>query len=370
MKMHRRIMMVLLALVLCMSLALPVCAADPEMSDYGFIAIFNEDYTDSTDYMAVAVKENGEYYVYTGVNLSGKQNYVYVSMTDGGSYKNAYEIIEDRGYEGGQGIYRFKIGDELESGEPKSFPKVAGVSKNDTVYFVNYVHSEESFYTEETVVTSVKKGIIKTEDCLEDTYAASDFVVIFDDNTNVVGFCKGGTAYTVDQSKDGSGFSMGLLVTLISIAIGVVVVLLLKKKKNTETGPVPPPPPGTGDDDTVVYDPIPEDVDPEPIAGSLKLRCHGGYQNGRAYDIPADGLSIGRELSNNICYPPQTPGISRQHAKLFWQDGQLMLLDLDSSNGTYLNQSGRIPPMRPVPLQPGDCFYLGENKNCFEVSAR
>jgi hypothetical protein len=51
-------------------------------------------------------------------------------------------------------------------------------------------------------------------------------------------------------------------------------------------------------------------------------------------------------------------GISRQHAKLYVRDGTLMVVDLNSSNGTYLNGQ-RILPLEPYVLKSNDIVAFG-----------
>lgn len=51
-------------------------------------------------------------------------------------------------------------------------------------------------------------------------------------------------------------------------------------------------------------------------------------------------------------------GVGRRHARLFVQGGQIMVEDLDSTNGTFLN-AARLSPRQPTPLQQGDELRLG-----------
>ena len=51
-------------------------------------------------------------------------------------------------------------------------------------------------------------------------------------------------------------------------------------------------------------------------------------------------------------------GVSRRHARLYWENGRLYLMDLSSTNGTKVNGQ-RIPPWHPVPLHDGDVVQLG-----------
>ena len=57
--------------------------------------------------------------------------------------------------------------------------------------------------------------------------------------------------------------------------------------------------------------------------------------------------------------PLEDPGVSRRHAKLLRQpDGSLIVLDVGSSNGTFLNDIEVKPGVR-TPVQPGDQITLG-----------
>ncbi len=54
-------------------------------------------------------------------------------------------------------------------------------------------------------------------------------------------------------------------------------------------------------------------------------------------------------------------GVSRLHAILKLVDNQIVVMDLDSSNGTYVN-GVRIPPHVETPLVHGDVIALGKLK--------
>jgi len=51
-------------------------------------------------------------------------------------------------------------------------------------------------------------------------------------------------------------------------------------------------------------------------------------------------------------------GVGRRHARIFVQGGQLLVEDLDSTNGTFLN-AARLAPRQPAPLTGGDELRLG-----------
>ena len=57
-------------------------------------------------------------------------------------------------------------------------------------------------------------------------------------------------------------------------------------------------------------------------------------------------------------------GVSRRHARIFVQNGQLFIQDLNSTNYTYVNQKPLIPE-HPHPINDGDEIQLGQVKLCF-----
>lgn len=103
------------------------------------------------------------------------------------------------------------------------------------------------------------------------------------------------------------------------------------------------------------------------VTPQLWLAAKGGCMNGRVYPIEKNEITIGRDASSLIRYPADTVGVSRIHAKLYWQNGRLMLMDCNSTSGTFLQRSGKLPPMNPTAVQSGDVFYIGEKINGFEI---
>ena len=98
------------------------------------------------------------------------------------------------------------------------------------------------------------------------------------------------------------------------------------------------------------------------------LVCRGGYQDGRVYRI-GNKTVIGRNPDCSIQYPANYPSISRYHAILRVENGRLFLCDL-SSTGTALKRlRALLPKGTCVPVGVGDVFYLGEQKNRFEIIA-
>lgn len=84
-------------------------------------------------------------------------------------------------------------------------------------------------------------------------------------------------------------------------------------------------------------------------------------------DIPGpEGYIIGRSDSNYPLQPDidlapynaRQEGVSRRHAALVLFNDQAHAIDLDSSNGTFLNEQP-LSQTEPKLLKEGDCLRLG-----------
>lgn len=104
-----------------------------------------------------------------------------------------------------------------------------------------------------------------------------------------------------------------------------------------------------------------------PGQGHLAVQCVAGPLQGQTYPIRGNEIVFGRESSCAIRMPEGTPGISRRHACIRWQQGMPMLIDLGSSYGTYLADGKQLPPNYPEPVAAGTRFYLGNRGNMFQI---
>ena len=109
-------------------------------------------------------------------------------------------------------------------------------------------------------------------------------------------------------------------------------------------------------------------ADSQSFAGRpLRLVCVSGPLSGQSYAL-GSGLSIGTDPSNSVRLPAGTPGISRRHCCLRWQNSAPQLIDLGSSYGTFLIDGRKLPPQYPTELNVGSRFYLGEPGCMFQIS--
>jgi hypothetical protein len=78
-----------------------------------------------------------------------------------------------------------------------------------------------------------------------------------------------------------------------------------------------------------------------------------GHDSGTAYDL-SGGATLGR---GDVEIQLEDPFASSQHARIARQGHVLVIEDLGSTNGTYLNEE---PLSGPQPLRPGDRIRIGD----------
>lgn len=107
---------------------------------------------------------------------------------------------------------------------------------------------------------------------------------------------------------------------------------------------------------------------PAPSGRSLRLVCVSGPLSGQSYVLGSGVLGIGTDPSNIVRLPAGTPGVSRRHCCIRWQNSAPQLVDLGSSYGTFLIDGRKLPPQYPAELSAGSRFYLGEPGCMFQIS--
>ncbi|HEX3910917.1 MAG TPA: FHA domain-containing protein [Solirubrobacteraceae bacterium] len=86
-----------------------------------------------------------------------------------------------------------------------------------------------------------------------------------------------------------------------------------------------------------------------------------GHESGMIYDVDGD-LVLGRGDRAEIRL--EDPFASARHARIFEQGNSVVIEDLGSTNGTYLNEEVL---QTPRPLHPGDRVRIGDSEFTFEV---
>jgi len=107
----------------------------------------------------------------------------------------------------------------------------------------------------------------------------------------------------------------------------------------------------------------------EPVGG-WRIAAISGPLAGRALELTTTPIVMGRDPNEcNLIITAAGGSISRRHCIVrFDGDGTNILLeDLGSKNGTFLNSGRRLEPGMPHTLQSGERFYLAQPDILFEL---
>jgi serine/threonine protein kinase len=98
-----------------------------------------------------------------------------------------------------------------------------------------------------------------------------------------------------------------------------------------------------------------------PILSLLTMQ--NGPTAGRSYRFHQDVTTIGRTNGNDLVIAGRT--VSRRHARLWFRDGRWFLEDLQSANGTLVNN---VRIHQPAVLNDGDVINFGDEVVVFNIT--
>jgi len=111
-----------------------------------------------------------------------------------------------------------------------------------------------------------------------------------------------------------------------------------------------------------------EDAAIPPAATALRISI---VRSGRqvSFPLPIREITLGRYDSSSIASlnldltsdGALAEGVSRNHAKIYQRENRLLIEDVGSTNGTFVNKQ-RLTPHLPHALQEGDTVHLGRLK--------
>jgi pSer/pThr/pTyr-binding forkhead associated (FHA) protein len=151
---------------------------------------------------------------------------------------------------------------------------------------------------------------------------------------------------------------------------------------DTAAPPAPPrnPPPGPAASAPSAASPLPPTKDAPAVGGKLKETLHGvpaaprpssavlanflvraGSLKGQRLIVKTPVVNIGRADYNDIVLPDES--VSTAHAKLQRREGVWVLVDLDSTNGTFVDGD---PVKGEAALAPGATIRFGDVSTVFE----
>ena len=79
------------------------------------------------------------------------------------------------------------------------------------------------------------------------------------------------------------------------------------------------------------------------------------------FRIDKDEFLMGKERVRVDYCITSNPAVSRTHAKMIKRNGKLYIVDLNATNGTYVNGE-KIPAGKEIPLEVGDRFRLADEE--------
>ena len=91
-------------------------------------------------------------------------------------------------------------------------------------------------------------------------------------------------------------------------------------------------------------------------ASIFQLTMRSGPTPGKTFPLEEQEMLLGRDLANDISI--SDPEVSRRHARFLMQEDNVIIEDLGSTNGTFLNGQRIASPQQ---LRVGDVITLGEN---------
>lgn len=106
-------------------------------------------------------------------------------------------------------------------------------------------------------------------------------------------------------------------------------------------------------DATGMYEAAASDPEPDGSEPRLLVEHALGHETGVAYDL-ADGATLGR---GDVEIQLDDPFASSRHARISREGHAIVIEDLGSTNGTYLNDE---PLTGPQPLHDGDRIRIGD----------
>lgn len=101
--------------------------------------------------------------------------------------------------------------------------------------------------------------------------------------------------------------------------------------------------------------------------GGAVITGEKGILANRSFNV-GGGLVFGRNSQKcSVCFPVDAQGVSGVHCRIQQTNGGYEIVDLGSSNGTFLGSGQRLTPNVPVLLPDGTYFYLGSAEQLFQI---
>ena len=178
---------------------------------------------------------------------------------------------------------------------------------------------------------------------------------------------KGKSVSADSESEESESMNMNLIIIGVAAVAAVVIVVLIivlaskgsKKQTVVQPTPQPTPQPRPQPAPQPVYQqsapqPRPQVVYQQPVP---MVRAISGPLTGNTWQLKGV-LTIGRDPAGSIVYPADTKGISRAHCRLDLQGAAVVITDLGSTYGTFVN-GRKLNPNESVRIDSNTEISLG-----------
>lgn len=147
-------------------------------------------------------------------------------------------------------------------------------------------------------------------------------------------------------------FLLGAVLVLLSIAffIGAIVLIVLARRRSAPSALTPP---GAAEPDAPLQPAAPPPSDEElaaaaptlyvPLPGEIvshgRIEWIAGPLSGQTHELTDEGFTVGRE-AGAADVVIASPSISKKHLWIGVRDGEPVVVDQGSTNGTFLGRHG------------------------------
>lgn len=164
-----------------------------------------------------------------------------------------------------------------------------------------------------------------------------------------------------NTNSDSSNGNMTVIIIAIAavVVIAAVAVIIVVSKNKKSAAPVQQSAPAPEMSKTM---PIQSGQGRGAVITGMK-----GIMANRSFNINGS-IVLGRNSQKcNVCFPVDSKGISGVHCQIRQASGGYEILDLGSSNGTFLGSGQKLTPNVPVFIPDGTYFYLGSAEQLFQI---
>lgn len=158
-----------------------------------------------------------------------------------------------------------------------------------------------------------------------------------------------------DDSSDSNTVIIIAAVIAAAVVIAVIVVIVVLKKKKTASARSARPVQQLNNASAV------------KISRGAVITGMKGIMANRSFDVNGS-IVLGRNSQKcNVCFPIDSKGISGVHCQIRQAANGYEIIDLGSSNGTFLGSGQKLTPNVPVFIPDGTYFYLGSAEQLFQI---